>query len=127
MTISPWHHHPRAYLTEQQAAKLFLEHDGRCWRCGNKIGVTELRRNWTVGHKLALELGGDNSWANLGPECELCKPVVDAADHKAAGHARRVATKHIIPKSMRKKSALSKKPGFKFDWRAGRYVKDSTP
>lgn len=118
---SPWHHEPRKFLTPQQAAKLFVEHGGKCWNCGCKIGPTELAKDWTVGHKIALELGGDNSWSNLAPECCLCKPLVDAADHKAAGHMRRSATKHIISKSMRKKSALSKKPGTKFNWAAGRY------
>ena len=120
---SPWHHEPRKRLSEQEAARLFLEHDGRCWKCGSKIGVTELRRNWTVGHKLALERGGDNSWGNLAPECELCKPVVDAEDHKAAGKQRRAATRHLVCKPMRKRSALSRKHGMKFNWSLGRYEK----
>lgn len=123
---SPWHHEPRAGLTEQQAAKLFLEHGGRCWRCRNKIGATELRKKWTVGHMLALELGGTNAWENLAPECELCKPISDAADHKAAGHARRVATLAVLPRELRKKTGLSKKPGYKFNWRAGRYEREDT-
>ena len=120
---SPWHHEPRKRLSEQEAARLFLEHDGRCWKCGSKIGVTELRRNWTVGHKLALERGGDNSWGNLAPECELCKPIVDAEDHKAAGKQRRTATRHLVCKPMRKRSALSRKHGMKFNWSLGRYEK----
>ena len=120
---TPWHHEPRKRLSEQEAARLFLEHDGRCWKCGGKIGVTELRRNWTVGHKLALERGGDNSWGNLAPECELCKPVVDAEDHKAAGKQRRTATRHLVCKPMRKRSALSHKHGMKFNWSLGRYEK----
>ena len=120
---TPWHHEPRQRLSEQEAARLFLEHDGKCWKCGCKIGVTELRRNWTVGHKLALERGGDNSWGNLAPECELCKPIVDAEDHKAAGKQRRVATRHLVCKPMRKRSALSRKHGMKFNWSLGRYEK----
>ena len=37
-----------------------------------------------------------------------------------------MAAKHIISKSMRKKSALSKKPGTKFNWAAGRYERQRT-
>lgn len=124
MIRSPFHHEPRKYLTEQQAAKLFLEHAGRCWKCHEKIGATELRKKWTVAHKLALELGGTNEWGNLGPECDICKPLVDASDHKAAGHNRRVATLAVLPRELRKKTALSKKPGWKFNWRQGRYVRE---
>ena len=123
MKNTPWHHEPRQRLSEQEAARLFLEHDGKCWKCGCKIGVTELRRNWTVGHKLALERGGDNSWGNLAPECELCKPIADAEDHKAAGKQRRTATRHLVCKPMRKRSALSRKHGMKFNWSLGRYEK----
>ncbi|WP_414461853.1 HNH endonuclease [Hyphomicrobium sp. DY-1] len=126
MTLqTPWHHEPRKFLTDAQAAKLFLEHGGRCWKCKQKIGPTELARDWSVGHKLALELGGTNDWANLAPECCLCKPLVDAEDHKAAGHNRRAATRHVIPKSMKKKSALAKRPGMKFNWKQGRYVRET--
>lgn len=121
---SPWHHEPRAVLSEQKAAKLFLEHGGCCDRCGRKLMAGD---DWIVEHVLALENGGTNDWANLGITCSWCKPSKDAADHKAAGHMRRAATKQIISKSMRKKSALSKKPGYKFNWRAGRYVKDEQP
>lgn len=118
---TPWHHDPRHRLSEQQCAKLFMEHGGKCWRCGGKIGPAELRKSWHVGHVHALELGGKDEWSNMAPECELCAPETVASDHKAAGHNRRAATRHVIPKSMKKKSALAKRPGMKFDWKQGRY------
>jgi len=118
---TPWHHEPRKFLTEQKAAKLFLERGGRCGQCQRKLMPGD---DWIVEHVLALENGGTNDWDNLDITCSWCKPAKDAKDHATAGHIRRAATKHIVPKSMRKKSALSKKPGFKFDWRAGRYVRE---
>ena len=115
---SPWHHEPRKFLTEQQAAKLFLERGGVCSQCGRKLMAGD---DWIVEHALALENGGTNDWSNLTLTCAWCKPKKDAHDHATAGHGRRMAAKHIISKSMRKKSALSKKPGTKFNWRQGRY------
>lgn len=121
MTRSPWHHEPRAVLSEQKAAKLFLEHGGCCDICKRKLRPGD---DWIVEHVLALENGGTNEWANLGITCAWCKPKKDAKDHATAGHLRRSATKHIIPKSMRKKSALAKKPGTKFNWSTGRYERN---
>jgi 5-methylcytosine-specific restriction endonuclease McrA len=118
---TPWHHEPRVRISEQQVAKLFLEHDGRCGQCKRKLGPSD---DYIVEHVLALENGGTNDWDNLGITCAWCKPAKDAADHKAAGHARRVATKHIISKSMRKRSPLGKRPGIKFNWSAGRYERE---
>jgi 5-methylcytosine-specific restriction endonuclease McrA len=123
MKNTPWHHEPRIRLSEQKAAKLFVEHKGRCDRCGRKLLAGD---DWIVEHVLALENGGTNDWSNLGITCAWCKPAKDAEDHAAAGHMRRAAAKHIVSKSMRKKSALAKKPGTKFDWRQGRYVRDET-
>lgn len=119
---SPWHHDPRQYLSEQQTAKLFVERGGKCWRCGVKLWPGDV---WTVGHKKALECGGSNEWANLAPECSTCKPIVDAKDHAQAGKQRRTATKHLLPRNLRKKSALSKREGYRYDWSQGRYVRDN--
>ena len=121
MTQTPWHHEPRKNLTEQQTARLFLEHDGKCWRCARKIRLGE---DWTVGHRQALECGGTNDWENLAPECAACKPKADAKDHAQAGKQRRVAVNHFLPRALRKKSALSKREGYKYDWSQGRYVRD---
>ncbi len=118
---SPWHHEPRKFLTEQQAAKLFLERGGVCGQCGLKLMAGD---DWIVEHTLALENGGTNDWSNLTLTCAWCKPKKDAQDHATAGHGRRMAAKNIISKSMRKKSALSRRPGTKFNWSAGRYERE---
>jgi len=118
---SPWHHEPRVKLSEQKTAKLFLERGGRCGQCKRKLGPAD---DWIVEHDHALENGGTNDWDNLSITCSWCKPKKDAADHATAGHMRRAATKQIVSKSMRKKSALAKKPGMKFNWAAGRYERE---
>ena len=121
MTRSPWHHDPRGGLSEQQTAKLFVERGGKCWNCGKKLRPGDL---WTVGHMFALERGGSDDWSNKAPECASCKPLRDAEDHAAAAKNRGVATKHFLPKALRKKSALAKRDGMKFDWSQGRYVRE---
>lgn len=117
---SPWHHDPRIRLTEQQVAKLFLERHGCCRECGRKLGPSD---SWIVEHVIALENGGTNDWENLGLTCSWCKPDKDARDHAQAGKQRRVATRHLVCKPMRKRSALSRKHGMKFNWSLGRYEK----
>ena len=121
MTRSPWHHDPRIRLTEQQTAKLFLERHGCCRECGRKLGPAD---DYIVEHVIALENGGDNSWDNLGITGMCCKALKDSRDHEQAGKQRRTATKHLVSKSMRKRSNLAKKPGTKYDWSRGGYVRE---
>lgn len=120
---TPWHHDPRIRLSEQQTAKLFLERNGCCRECGRRLGTAD---DWIVEHVIALENGGTNSWDNLGITGMCCKASKDAKDHAQAGKQRRTATKHLVSKSMRQKSALSKRDGCKYDWKQRRYVRDET-
>lgn len=101
MTRTPWHHDPRVKLTEQKTVKLFLERNGCCRECGRKLGPKD---DWICEHVIALENGGTNEWDNLGITCSWCKPKKDAADHGEAAKNRSKATKHFLPKSMRKSS-----------------------
>lgn len=117
---SPWHHDPRIRLTEQQVAKLFLERNGCCRECGRKLAPGQ---DYIVEHIIALECGGSNEWDNLGITGLCCKSIKDARDHTRAGKQRRTATRHLVSRSMRKKSSLAKKPDTRFDWSLGRYVK----
>ena len=102
MTRSPWNHDPRIKLTEQKAAKLFLERHGHCRECGSAIGPNRPKKTWIVEHVIALENGGSNDWDNLGITCTDCKAAKDARDHKLAAKIRSVATKHLLPMSMRR-------------------------
>ena len=100
MTPSPFHHHPRKPLTDQQKVKLFLERGGRCHRCRRKLGSSD---TWSDEHLIALENGGTNDWENRDISCTWCKPIKDAEDHKKAAKGRAVAVACIIPPSQRQK------------------------
>ena len=100
MTRSAFHHEPRARLSKQQTAKLFLERGCRCHVCQRKLGPKD---DWIVEHLLALENGGSNERENLEITCTWCKPKKDAEDHGKASESRSKATKHLLSKSERKK------------------------
>lgn len=117
---TPWHHDPRIRLSEQQTARLFVERHGCCRECGRRLGAAD---DWIVEHIIPLECGGTNDWGNLGITGMCCKAAKDAVDHARAGKQRRAATKHLLSRSMRKKSALSKREGYRFDWSKGTYVR----
>ena len=107
MTRSAFHHEPRGRLSPQQRAKLFLERDGCCHRCTRRIPPGD---DWIDEHLVALENGGTNDWSNRTLTCSWCKPSKDSEDHKKAAHAKRVATRHVVPTKHRKSSRGFRKP-----------------
>ena len=105
--MSAFETNPRKTLTPQRKAKLFLERGGCCHACKRKLHPGDV---WIVEHMLALENSGTNDWENLGITCSWCKPSKDREDHGKAAKTRSVATKHVVPRSERKR------PGFR-GWR----------
>jgi 5-methylcytosine-specific restriction endonuclease McrA len=101
---SAFHHDDRIRLSGQQTAKLFLERGGRCHRCKRRLGPAD---DWIVEHMLALENGGKNEWDNYDITCGWCKPKKDTEDHGKAAKSRHVATKHVLPKDLRKPKGRS--------------------
>jgi len=116
-----FHHEPRVRLSQQQTAKLFLERHGCCRECGRKLGPAD---DWIVEHIIALENGGKNEWENYGITGLCCKAAKDARDHGAAAKNRKAATRHCVSKSMRQRTTLTPKPGWSYDWKQKRYVKE---
>lgn len=91
---------PRKRLTDQQRAKLFLDHDGRCYICTRRIRPGE---QWEDEHVQSLENGGSNDIENRRPVCKNCHAPKTAEDRKLAAKTRAVAVAHIIPPSQRQK------------------------
>lgn len=112
---------PRKRLTDQQKAKLFLERGGRCHRCKRKLRVGD---KWTDEHVEALQNGGTNDWENRDICCDWCFKPKNAEDAKKAAKTRAVATKCIVPESLRQKSSLRKPEGMRWNWRAKRYERE---
>lgn len=81
----------RKPLTPKQRLKLFVEHEGRCCICHNKIdGVHEM---WDE-HINPLWLAGDNSASNRAPAHERCAREKTAREAKTRSKGRKVAEKH---------------------------------
>jgi 5-methylcytosine-specific restriction endonuclease McrA len=93
-------HEKRGSMPPQRRAKIFQLRGGRCHRCKRKLGPADF---WIVEHVQALECGGSDDDENLDLTCEWCLPDKNAEDHATAGHIRRSATKHTVPKAFRKK------------------------
>lgn len=100
-------HEKRRSMTPQRIARVFQLRGGRCgdpdlgeknWGCGRKLGPSD---DYRIEHSVALENGGTDDEANLYISCEWCWPDKDADDHSTAGHGRRMATKHCVPKRFR--------------------------
>lgn len=91
---------PRARLTDQQRAKLFLDAGGKCSICTRSIRAGEI---WHDDHETALMNGGSNEIDNRRVVCEWCHKGKTRADHVVAKKARDVSTKHVVPASQRQK------------------------
>ena len=92
-------HEKRGAMTPQRRARIFEAAGGRCHKCSRKLTP---RDDWDADHIVALENGGKDEDANLAPCCDWCHTDKTADDHALAGHGRRMATKHNVPKRFRK-------------------------
>lgn len=88
-------HEKRGCMSPQRRAKLFMMHGPHCASCTRKMGPAD---DWDLDHVLALENGGTDADENFQVLCEVCHDAKTGEDHALAGHGRRMATKHVVPK-----------------------------
>lgn len=108
MTGTSFQHDKRRSMTPQRALSIFQARGGICfcpatdsgddYGCKRRLGP---RDDWIVEHRIALENGGTDDDENCFIICDWCKPSKDADDHALAGHGRRMATRHTVPKRFR--------------------------
>lgn len=99
MTGNSFTHHPRGRMTEQRVLRIYLAHNGRCHVCGLKLPAGT---DYEIDHITALCNGGTDDDANLAPICIECHSEKTPDDKATAGHGRRMAAKHFVPKRFRK-------------------------
>ena len=82
----------RKKISQKEAARLFLLHNGICCNCGQQIRSGE---KWFIEHPDALVLGGpDDIDENKRPShVAKCKAKKDAADAGARSKRDRIITK----------------------------------
>lgn len=96
MTGTSFQHAKRGSMTEQRALRIFQAFGGVCQGpCGRKLRP---RDDWAVDHIIALENGGTDDDSNLQILCDWCHKPKTADDAKTAGHGRRMAVRHNVPK-----------------------------
>ena len=110
---------PRKAMGVMRRLRIFEAHGGICILCGLKIHGGRGEK-WIIEHKRALVLGGEDTDENCGPAHETCRRVKDKADVASGSKAKRSKAKFL---GIKKASTWRKPAGFKFDWRAGRYVR----
>lgn len=96
---STFRHHKRGSMTPQRMARIFEAAGGRCHRCNRKLGPAD---DYDIDHLIALENGGTDDDTNLAPCCDWCHTDKTADDHALAGHGRRMATMHKVPRRFRR-------------------------
>jgi 5-methylcytosine-specific restriction endonuclease McrA len=100
-------HETRARLSPKDRALLFSAAGGRCALCTRTIRAGE---RWDADHILPLAAGGDNdgNWQVLCCHCHGTKTRTDIA---TAAKIKRVATKHIVPSRLLRRSFATNRAG----------------
>lgn len=83
----------RRFLSGRRRLQAWERTAGACVICGQRIdGV---RERWIVEHIRALELGGADDLANMGPAHEACGREKTRDDHARAAEAKRQKIRHL--------------------------------
>ena len=114
MTHDPFYVGKRKPLTDKQRAKLFVEREGRCCLCHNKILGNQ---PWIDEHIKPLWLAGTdedfNAWENRAPAHVDCAKEKTARESKDRAKGRRVAQKHMGAKQSKRPMAGSRRSMWK--------------
>lgn len=101
--------------------RILRKHDNRCYLTGREIRPGDA---WEVEHVKALFLGGENRETNLAPALADAHKRKTQAEMAVKAKTDRLAKKHM---GIKKKTRGFQKPeGVRFDWRRGRYVKETS-
>lgn len=83
----------RGRLTPHRRLKVWETTGGRCVVCDQQIDGT--RERWTAEHIRALELGGADEPANMGPAHQACAWFKTRDDHHRTASAKRQKIRHL--------------------------------
>lgn len=110
---------PRKAMSPSRRLRIWEREHGVCCLCHEEIdGV---REPWTVEHKRALGLGGEDTDENCGPAHESCRRAKDKVDVPAIARAKRRKAKML---GIKKPSRFPKAPpGYEYVWATRRYEK----
>jgi 5-methylcytosine-specific restriction protein A len=105
---------PRKPMSRMRRLRIFERDKGVCCLCSEKIdGV---REPWTIEHKIALALGGEDADENCGPAHESCRRAKDKVDVPMIAKAKRMKARHL---GIRKRSSFPCGRGSKWKQKVG--------
>ena len=84
---------PDTPIPDRVKLRVWDRKQGRCHKCGRKIGPCEQR---TFEHVIALINGGQNRESNLDLTCSWCLPVKNAEDVAIKSDVYQKRRKHIL-------------------------------
>jgi 5-methylcytosine-specific restriction endonuclease McrA len=86
----------RKRLSPRERLSIWEAHRGHCCLCRRPIDGA--REAWIIEHIIALELGGPDTYDNMGPAHKGCadtKTGGKSGDHARAAKAKRQKRKHL--------------------------------
>lgn len=108
----------RRSLSRTVRARVFDAAGGLCHICGGKITASDA---WDVEHRMPLALGGADDETNMSPAHKVCHRAKSADDIGRIRKADRQRAKFIGAKPTK----FRRPAGIRFDWKQGRYVKET--
>ena len=111
---------PRLEFSRKTRRQIIMRAAGKCERCNAALKP----REGEVDHILAAEFGGEATAANGQLLCRPCHKEKTARDIRLIRKSDRQRDKDSG--AMKKRTSFQKPEGVRFDWRAGRYVKENT-
>jgi 5-methylcytosine-specific restriction endonuclease McrA len=109
----------RRSISPMRRLKIFEANGGRCHCCERLIRAGE---KWDVSHDRPLALLGADDGDNIKVAHRACHKVQTETDMVQITKAKRQALKH---RGIKRPTSFNRPPGFRFDWRAGRYIKET--
>src|SRR3954447_6433904 len=100
----------RGRLSPKRRLKVWESTGGQCILCERAI---DPREGWIAEHVRALELGGADVLANMGPAHAVCAGVKTQRDHAQAARAKRVKIRAIGAHCARRPLPCGRRSDFK--------------
>ena len=112
----------RKRLTKRQWTELFMQQNGRCPNCDQRLEIKGSNEVDIIDeHLRPLSMGGGNELSNRQLWCKPCSTNKTSKEAPVRAKSNKIRAKHI---GAPKKSKWSKPEGVKFDWSTGRYRKN---
>lgn len=112
----------RPQPTKAQKTAAYNLANGLCWWCGKPVARDGLNVQWD--HRDPRAITGDDSAENLAPlhvRCHAEKTNGKGGDKTRIAKVKR--QERLGEPKVKKRNSLSPRPGTKYDWSRGRYVR----